>query len=383
MVEITPHPDATDLAFPRSIAIAGAWGYIGRKFLEVALEHGLQTYVFDPGPVPPDVELSGITRMTDEAAIYQCDAEVFHLATHPEHRRIDRLLDRREPLLILNEKPMASPEQPEECRRIVDAVARSPAIMLYDFPELFDPLTGRILHRLRSYGDVRLTKVFVQRSKDREDPSNRRNDKRIVPIQYQEAVHCLAFILNLLGAVKGGVRNALGDGLKVWAQSEPYIPPNPEAYAYVVDGRCRFRLSIGGVAVEGLTDFKRNAPWAKRRIIRGIGDGRPFEIDVSYLEGKKHLVFDGVEQPCDANASSYEHVLSTAVRWSREVARPELMSGLYPNPVFARATYQLSSALWRSSRFGSEIAFASVDDLEAWDAGFAAEAPSFPRYPRG
>ena len=28
---------------PRSIAIAGAWGYIGRKFLEVALARGLAT----------------------------------------------------------------------------------------------------------------------------------------------------------------------------------------------------------------------------------------------------------------------------------------------------------------------------------------------------
>lgn len=383
MVEIARDTDPTDFAFPRSIAISGAWGYIGRMFLDVALERGLQTYVFDPGPVPHDVDLRGLTRLTDEAAFYQCEADVFHLATHPEHRRIDRLLDRREALLILNEKPMALPEEPEECQRIIDGVAHSPAIMLYDFPELYDPLTGRIVDRLASYTDVRLTELFVQRSKDREDPSNRRNDKRIVPIQYQESVHCLAFILNLLGAVKGGLCNALGDGLKVRAQSEPYNPPNPDTYPYVVDGRCRFRLSIGDVAVEGLTDFKRNAPWAKRRIVRGVGDGRPFEIDVSYLERKKHLVFDGVEQPCDPNANSYERVLSKAVHWSREVTRRELMSGLYPNPSFARATYQLSSALWRSSRSGGEIAFASADDLETWDAGFAAEAPSFPRYPRG
>ena len=43
---------------PRSIAIAGAWGYIGRKFLDVALANGLETYVFDPGPMPEDVDRS-------------------------------------------------------------------------------------------------------------------------------------------------------------------------------------------------------------------------------------------------------------------------------------------------------------------------------------
>ena len=43
-------PEASEL--PRSIAIAGAWGYIGRKFLDVALARGLTTYVHDPGPMP-------------------------------------------------------------------------------------------------------------------------------------------------------------------------------------------------------------------------------------------------------------------------------------------------------------------------------------------
>ncbi len=50
---------------PRSIAIAGAWGYIGRKFLDVALAHGLQTYVYDPGPPPKDVDLARLTRVAD------------------------------------------------------------------------------------------------------------------------------------------------------------------------------------------------------------------------------------------------------------------------------------------------------------------------------
>ena len=104
--------------------------------------------------------------------------------------------------------------------------------------------------------------------------------------------------------------------------------------------------------VEGLTDFKRGAEWAKRRVIRGIGDGRPFEIEVSYLEGRKSLRIDGVDQPCDPSASSYEHVLATATRWARQVGRDGLMTGLFPNPRFTHVTYQLSAALWRSCATG-------------------------------
>lgn len=366
--------------FPRSIAIAGAWGYIGRKFLDVALARGLTTFVHDPGPTPPDVDPDRITRVDDAEAFHRLDADLFHLAVHPEHRRVDLLLDRREPLLILNEKPMAEPSDPEHCRRMVEAIADSPAIMLYDFPELFDPLTARIVAHLNRYRDVQITDIFLRRSKDREDPANRRNDKRMVPIQYQESVHCLAFALDLTASVAGGLDRLLARGVRLAGESDPYVPPNPGIYPHVVDGRCRYRGDLGGVAIEGITDFKRGAPWAKTRIIRGLGDGEPFEIDASYLEGSKHLRIDGVEQPCDPTSNSYEHVLATAWRWARDLGRDRLMGGLYPHPGFTRLTYQLSAALWRSCHDRAEIAFDSAEALLAWDARFAAEVPRFRRY---
>lgn len=361
---------------PGTVAIAGAWGYIGRKFLDAALAHGLTTDVYDPGPIPDDLDPGKFVRVADEADFYRLDAEFFHLAVHPEHRRLDLLLARGEPLLVLVEKPMASPAHPEVCRQVIEAVERSRAIVLYDFPELYDPLTARILEYLAGFKDVRLTAFVAQRSKDREDPANPRNYKRMVPIQYQESVHCLAFVLHVLAAVRGSLAAALAHGVQIVAQSDAYEPPNPEAYPDIVDGRCQFRGTFGDVQVEGLTDFKRGAAWAKRRVIRGIGDGSPFEIDVSYLEGRKSLRIDGRDQPCDPSASSYAHVLATATRWARLVGRDGLMSGLYPNPRFARMTYQLSAALWRSARDRSELRFDSAADLECWDAGFAREAPA-------
>jgi hypothetical protein len=48
------------------------------------------------------------------------------------------------------------------------------------------------------------------------------------------------------------------------------------------------------------------------------------------------------------------------------------MEGLFPNPRFARVAYQLSAALWRACRDRSEQTFASVKDLESWDACFGA-----------
>jgi hypothetical protein len=365
---------------PRSIAIAGAWGYIGRKFLGVALDRGLTTFVHDPGPMPGDLDPRRFTRIEDPSEFDRVEAELFHLAVHPEHRRLGPLLDRDRPPLILVEKPMAEPGRPEACRQVMDAVEASRATVLYDFPELYDPITARILEHLASYRDVHLTEFSVQRSKDREDPGNPRNFKRMVPIQYQESVHCLAFILHVLGAVHGSARDALARGLSLEGYSAAYDPPNPAAYPYVVDGRCRFRVSIGGVRVQGLTDFKRGAPWKKRRVIRGVGDGRPFEVEASYLEGMKSLHIDGVDRHCDPSANSYENVLATMTDWSRRYDRPRLMMGRFPNPGFARLTYQLSAALWRSCRDRAELAFRDAEELESWDAGFAEEAARLPRH---
>ena len=371
-------------SFPTSIAIAGAWGYIGRKFLDAALRLGIRPYVYDPGPAPADVALGRVVRIGGEEEFYRLDADLFHLALHPEHRRrgTEILLARASsrPILILNEKPMASPERPEQCDQIIRAVDASAAVMVYDFPELFDPLTEAITGHLARYERVEIRRLYVQRSKDREARENPRNYKRMVPIQFQESVHCLAFALYLLGRHQGSVESLFDGGVVVDAQADPYDPPNPEAYPYVVDGRCHYRLRLGRVDVEGLTDFKRNAAFSKRRVIEGMADGRPFLIEADYLEGGKRLAIDGKDQGWDAASNSYEQVIRTLARWYQEDGADRLRKGVYPNPRFARLTYQLSAMLWKSSHDRRSMEAASLGDLLNFDAGFAAAVPRLPRY---
>jgi hypothetical protein len=92
----------------------------------------------------------------------------------------------------------------------------------------------------------------------------------LVPIQFQELVRCIAYGLYVLGALRRNWDAMLADGVRVTAKSEPYVPPNPEeAYARVVGGRCDFQLTLGAVAVKGVTNFKRGARWKKRRALRG------------------------------------------------------------------------------------------------------------------
>jgi predicted dehydrogenase len=369
---------------PESIAIAGAWGYIGRKFVDAAQTLGMRIYVHDPGPAPTDIDLETITRIEDEDAFYHTRADLFHLAVHPEHRhRGEEILfmrAAREPVLVLNEKPMAAPGCPEQCDRVVREVERSGVTMLYDFPELYDGLTEQIIQYLSRFRDLRISELAFCRSKDREDRDIARNYKRMVTIQYQEAVHCLAFVLYLLGRLQKDLATVLDQGVSVAGESEPYDPPNPEIYPYVVDGRCKYSLSIGEIRVDGLTDFKANAAWAKERVISGVGDGRPFRIEVDYLEGEKRLAINGEDRKCDPKASSYRQVITTMARWYRQVPNASLMRDAYPNPEFARVTYQLSSALWRSCQDGQTVRFTSLNDLLAFDAGFAADEPSFPKY---
>jgi predicted dehydrogenase len=366
------------------IAIAGAWGYIGRKFLDAARSLGLETFVYDPGPLPEDVELGHATRVPDEADFYRLEADLFHLALHPEHRGVGltTLLERgrRETVLVLCEKPMASPERPEQCEEIIAAVEQSGAIVLYDFPELFDPITRRIHEFLAGLRNVKIESFEVQRSKDREAPDNPRNYKRMVPIQYQESVHCLAFVLHLLATLGEGIESVFAEGLRVTAAAAPYQPPNPDVYRYVADGRCEYRLALGPVQVVGRTDFKRGAEWAKRRIVRGTADEGPFTIEADYLEERKRLVINGRSQDDVVATDSYQEAIRACLDWKRRVPRDELKRGLYPNPPFAHLTYQLSSALWRSSREQRTLAFRSRDELMSFDAGFAAALPHLPRY---
>ena len=369
---------------PESIAIAGAWGYIGRKFLDAALGLGVRTCVFDPGEPPGDLEMHRLTRFLQEEPFYRLPVDMFHLALHPQdrHNALGTLLQRarQEPLLILCEKPMAAPDRPEECQRLVDATRPLQAVVLYDFPELFDSMTRRIEDYLAGFDEVRIAEIVVSRSKDREDPANPRNYKRMVPIQYQESVHSIAFAINLLGKVRRGLPAVFDEGISVCAEAEPYHPPNPQDYPYVVDGRCRFTVSLGGTRLRGHTDFTSGAEWTKRRLISGTADGRPFRVEAEYLEGHKRLVIDGVDQGCDPQADSYRQVLTTAHRWKREIDRRLLMTGVAPNPRFAQMTYQLSSVLWRSARDGTTIRLASMQDLIGFDAGFREEIARFPRY---
>ena len=67
-------------------------------------------------------------------------------------------------------------------------------------------------------------------------------------------------------------------------------------------------------------------------------------------------------------------------RLKSNVPTDKLMSGVYPNPMFARYAYQLSSATWRASYDGEKITFENADELSRFDARFDEEVPKFPTY---
>jgi len=393
-----------------SIAIAGAWGYIGQKFLDAARSLKLKTLVYDPGPVPPDMDLVDVIQIHNEAEFYDSQADIFHLAMHPGQRRagLDILMARvgsdagppqsriiaetdsrhsAEPTrgipcrpLILCEKPMALPEQPDRCREIVEAVERTGAIVLYDFPELYDPITHRVCEYLSRYSEVTIESIYVQRSKDREDRGQARNYKKMVPIQYQESVHCLAFVLYILSTLSGSLESVFSNEISVRATSEWYDPPNPEEYSHVVDGKCDYQLVLGPTCVEGHTNFRHGAEWTKRRILRGVADGFPWMIDIEFLEGEKRLSINGQPQDHVAGTNSYAEVIRLGSAWHASLRGCDLMAGLYPNPAFARVTYQLSSLLWWCSWHQRPVTCDSYDALLNFDAGYSGAMVTMPGY---
>jgi hypothetical protein len=147
-----------------------------------------------------------------------------------------------------------------------------------------------------------------------------------------------------------------------------------------VDGRCDYRLNLGQLTVDGVTNFKRGAAWSKRRILRGRADGQPIVVEADYLEGSKHLRINGVDQGWDAKSSSYEAILSTLDQWRTAIPAITLLRGVYPNPRLAWLAFQLSGVLWKSSHEQRTIEVADLAALKEFDSGFRSARPTLPRY---
>ena len=235
----SPKAIGSTTPLPSSIAIAGIHGYMGRLIYDAAVQLEVPIiYGFDPGPRPADFACSSTLRMiASERQFCELDADLFHIATHPDQRQaVYRLLERGRCVNI--EKPMAHPAFPDECDRLRKAARGSAGSVLFDFVEAFNPCTLQVralLSRFRQHKDFRIDHIRCVRAKDREDRRNPRNRKVIVPIQFQETAHCLAMLLLVLDR-PASFAEAFPDGVTIEALSAPYNPPNPEDYP-VRDGR--------------------------------------------------------------------------------------------------------------------------------------------------
>jgi predicted dehydrogenase len=364
---------------PRSIAIAGGWGYIGQKFIEAACRLGLRVFVHDPAPVPDSIAGLPIDVVEDEARFYALPVDLYHLALHPSHRMfaLERLFERGETgvaPVILCEKPLADPANPGDGQWLLERSQKTGVIVLIDFIELFDDLTLKVQRFLSEFSHVTLTSVHMWRSKDREDPANPRNYKIIVPIQYQETVHCIAYVLSLFAQLPGGLEGALGNGVRVSGKSQLYCPPNPLDYPVPMDGKLDADVFIGETAVRFQTNFKSGATLTKRRVIEGIGDGKPFRIEAEHLEGRKYLIVDGVREEFPPDADAYQQVIQRSIRWARRRDGMELTTDLrYPNAPFAWYTYLLSAMLWDSCAEGTDKSIHTAREL--WQY-----TPSYPQH---
>ncbi len=355
-----------DASLPRSLAVAGGWGYIGRHFVDAAVALNIPVYVRDPGPIPTGVDRNRVNIVGNDDDFYGLGADFYHIGLHPQHRRaaLRRLADRMlngDRFIVLNEKPMAAPESPEECLNLRQLVEAAGMCMFFDFPELFDPMTLRVRAFLRSFDRVRIDEMHMTRSKDREDPANPRNYKIMVPIQHQETVHCLAWVFTCLAETRSGLDHLWDEGVSVEGESAPYHPPNPGDYPHAVDGRFEGSVRFGSSLVHLLTDFTAGAPRTKRRTVRGVGDGEPFVIEAEYLEGHKFLAINGKDVGFAQDANVYQAVIRQGWQWYQHPVLDD--AALYPTPDFAYRAYLLSAMLWDACHLGGPR---GADSLEAF-----------------
>lgn len=406
---------------PESIAIAGAFGYIGSLYLQASANLGIeQIFVYDPAPVPAQlidmINTGRVKQIKNETEFYELNADLFHIAMHPQQRnKMFRLIERG--MSINCEKPMAHPEQPELCDKVIKAVKSSNCTVLYDFPELFDSyylgmkddsVVLEHLADMTQLDSVWIKKMFLHRSKDRES-DNEKNKRVVLPIQYQESVHCIAFMLQALGAVNelkagngsmnGTFKDIFSNGVFVDARSEPYEPPNKESYPYVVDGLCIGRICLNNAEVEIYTNFKKEYQAVRRQTIIGAytvanaplianeSASADFYISFGVDNEHRYINFDGCDMmsPKEARQTPHESVITKSWKLHSRAAvdecfRNELMTGLYPNPYFAMLTFKLSDMLWKSCWQNKPVQVSSLAELESFSSEFANEMPNFRKY---
>ncbi|NEO55960.1 MAG: hypothetical protein F6K54_24565 [Okeania sp. SIO3B5] len=335
---------------PKSIAIAGIYGYIGNLIYQAALELGIRkVYGFDPGVEPNNFLYSPqLEMLTNEEYFYNLNADLFHIATHPNIRYgIFKLLTRK--IKINVEKPVCHPAYPQEALKLIEAVKNSASTVYFNFVEVFNPRTFKIIEILddfRQYNDFKLNYIYSERAKNREYKDNERNYKVIVPIQYQETCHCLAMALYIL-TPGYCFKNLFRNGIKVKAFSEKYNPPNPQDYKYgEVDGKVIGQIRMDNLLIEIYNDFKRKdlSRPLKKFLIQGVANNQPFVIKQvydgfqEYLLLNDHLVEEKEEQNRHKNTITYSwylHQKSTLFR-------------LKPDVEFAWLVFRLSATIWQS-----------------------------------
>ena len=252
---------------------------------------------FDPGPRPADFRYSDrLTMIRREEEFYELDADLFHIATHPDRRQgVYRLLERGRHVTI--EKPMAHPAHPANAGGSGRGAAQpgDGALRLCrglqpaQFSDPRDASAPRQLSRLPDHaGPLRAVEGSGGPAQP-EEPQGHGAD----PVPGD-------------GALPGDVAfrhstdpptfaEAFPQGITVAASSAPYDPPNPEDYRYgIVDGKVTGEIRAGDMTVSICTDFKRRGggPF-KRFSIEGVADRRAFHIESVFDGTREQVLLNG------------------------------------------------------------------------------------------
>jgi len=364
---------------PRSIAIAGSEGFMGQNIVNAALGLGIESIILcDPRLDPGRYAGFKNVRFVSSEHFNDIDAELFHFATHPGQRySMYRLIQRGCHINV--EKPMVHPENPEEAQAIFDALEGSEATLIYDFLEMFNPRTKRIVELLKGMGDVKFNYISFTRGKNRENLWNPRNKSVMLPIQYQETVHCMAYLVNLFAHQRGiddiNFETVFPKGIRVRAESRRYDAPNPEMYAYAVDGYCKGTIDTEECCVDFLTSFKRGAEKTKRKRIFGHNDNCSINIQVDNQLGNEYLTINGTEQSVDGEQDQYKNAISGSWRMHQEMMQGN--KGIRPDAKLAWLASGLSGAIFMASYLQTGFSLKNMDDFNEAAHFFSDNAQSY------
>ena len=228
----------------------------------------------------------------DEKKFYSLDLDYFVIAAPPSQRKqILKYFDKNSNALI--EKPVSTTQDTKTAKAWRDKLSKSNSLILFDFPELFDPLTFTALNffteksKLKNkIGTLKPCAYYLSRTKNREQ-NNAFCRRETEDIELDESAHALAF----LAFMEQNMEEKLSMPTNIHNIGRHYESPVKGRKRVFGEAFSIMEMNNKPVMIED--SFKDPLAWKRRKIVSQNEKKENFTVMVDYWESSKSIFVYG------------------------------------------------------------------------------------------